>query len=252
MNIRPLNFFIFIFGLFLIIQPQAYSQDNTDHAAWGWIRVDGNLDDLSSEESRQTKFPYSIEWHYRLKNDAQDFSQFILRPMLGYNLDENQTLWVGYALITQERQGEIVNEQRMFQMITFKGKVPTTPIMYMASVRLEERTLENHEEFNYRIRQSLRLALPLVENKNFKLSLIFQDEIFLRLNKTQWAGDSGFDQNRLYIGLEHQTKIGNTPISLNVGYMNVYGPTKTTHLINVGVKVNITRARPRKQLNPKH
>ncbi len=246
MKIRLLSFLIFIFALFLILQPKAFSQDDIDRAAWGWIRVDGNLDDLSSEESRQTKLPYSIEWQYRLKNDGQDFSQLILRPMLGYNLDENQTLWVGYALITQERQGDIVNEQRIFQMITFKGKVPTTPIVYLASVRLEERTLENYEEFNYRLRQSLRLALPLVENKNFKLSLIFQDEIFLRLNKTQWTGDSGFDQNRLYIGLEHQTKIRNTPISFNAGYMNVYSPTKTTHLINVGVKINITRARPRK------
>jgi hypothetical protein len=242
------NIFIFILYLFIGIHiPEAYTQDDTDHTTWSWLRVDGQLDDSSSQESKQSKFPYTIEWHYRLKNDAQDFSQFILRPMLGYNLNESQTLWVGYALITQERQGEIVNEQRLFQMITFKGKISDSPVVYLASTRLEERVLENYDELNFRLRQSLRIAIPLMENKNFKLSLIFQDEVFLRLNQTQWAGQKGFDQNRFYIGLEHQTKIGNTPVFFNAGYMNLYTPTRTTHMINVGVRININnKKKPRR------
>jgi hypothetical protein len=184
-----------------------------------------------------------------MKNDAQDFSQFILRPMLGYNLNEHQTLWVGYALITQERQGEIVNEQRLFQMVTFKGKISDSPLVYLASTRLEERVLENYDELNLRLRQSLRLAIPLMGNKNFKLSLVFQDEVFIRLNQTQWAGPKGFDQNRLYIGLEHQTKIGDTPFTFNAGYMNLYTPLKTTHMINVGVKININNKKKPRKLN---
>jgi hypothetical protein len=247
MRFIPLSFLLTLLVTFVSFSPEAYTQDDTDHTAWSWLRVDGQLDDLSSQESKQTKFPYTIEWHYRLKNDAQDFSQFLLRPMLGYNLNEQQTLWVGYALITQERQGEIVNEQRLFQMITFKGKISDSPVVYLASTRLEERVLENHDELNLRLRQSLRIAIPLMENKNFKLSLIFQDEVFLRLNQTQWAGARGYDQNRLYIGLEHQTKIGNTPVAFNAGYMNLHTPTKTTHMINVGVRININnKKKPRK------
>lgn len=245
----PFSLILTILLILLSFAPEAYTQDNTDHTAWSWIRVDGELDDFSSQESTQSKFPYSIEWHYRMKNDAQDFSQFILRPMLGYNLNEHQTLWVGYALITQERQGEIVNEQRLFQMVTFKGKISDSPLVYLASTRLEERVLENYDELNLRLRQSLRLAIPLMENKNFKLSLVFQDEVFIRLNQTQWAGPKGFDQNRLYIGFEHQTKIGNTPFTFNAGYMNLYTPLKTTHMINVGVKININNKKKPRKLN---
>ena len=249
MRFTPLSFLLTLLVTLASFAPEAYTQDDTDHTAWSWVRVDGQLDDLSSQESKQTKFPYSIEWHYRLKNDAQDFSQFILRPMLGYNLNEKQTLWVGYALITQDRQGEIVNEQRLFQMITFKGKVSDSPMVYLASTRLEERVLENYDELNLRLRQSLRIAIPLMENKNFKLSLIFQDEVFLRLNETQWAGARGYDQNRLYIGLEHQTKIGNTSVAINAGYMNLHTPTKTTHMINVGVRININNKKKPRKIN---
>jgi hypothetical protein len=248
MKIKLLKLIFLNLSLIFTFTNLAFSQDNPDNTVWSWVRVDGVLDEQSKIESNQTKFPYSIEWHYRLKNDAQDFSQFLLRPMLGYNLDENQTLWVGYALITQDRQGEIVNEQRLFQMITIKGKVLNSPVLFLSSTRLEERMLEDYDDLNLRLRQSLRLAIPLIQNKNYKLSLIFQDEVFLRLNQTQWAGQRGYDQNRLYLGVEHQTTIGKTPITFNAGYMNLHTPSRTTHMVNVGVRININnnKKKPRK------
>ena len=65
-----------------------------------------------------------------------------------------------------------------------------------------------------------------------------QDEVFLRLNES-WAGKQGYDQNRAVLGLEVKTKIKNTPVTFNVGYMNVHTPTKMSHGINVGVRINI-------------
>lgn len=223
------------------------AQDLKDETIWSWIRLEGSLDQNDQDEANSNKLPYSIEWHYRLKNDARDFHQVLLRPMIGYNLDNNSTIWLGYAWIGQDMNGNFVNEHRLFQMVTTKGKVGETPVLYLAGARLEQRVLENQEELNHRLRMSLRFSIPLAQNKNYKLSLIFQDEVFVRLNQTNWAGAQGYDQNRFYIGLEHQTKIKDTPVSFNAGYQYLHTPSKGTHMLNVGVRININQGKKTKK-----
>ena len=103
--------------------------NNIDTQAWGWTRVEGELDPVDSSVL-ENPIQYSMEMHYRLKNDLNDFSQLLLRPMLGYKLTETSTLWVGYALIHQDRSGTIVNEHRSFQMISYSSKLGKLPVVF--------------------------------------------------------------------------------------------------------------------------
>jgi len=204
-------------------------QDNTDQQAWSWTRVEGEIDPL--EQSLLEKpIQYSMEIHYRLKNDMSDFHQLLLRPMLGYKLDDTSTIWFGYAYIGQDRNGNFVNEHRTFQMITYSAKIGKTPIVFVGNTRLEQRMLENEQELNHRVRQMVRVSADLFKLRNGTFALFFQDELFLRLNETNWSGRSGFD---------HKTKINNTPVTFSAGYMNNQFPNQNVHGVNVGVRITI-------------
>jgi len=119
----------------LVVSITSFAQDNnTDSQAWSSTRVEGEIDasDLSILEK---PMQYSMEIHYRLKNDMSDFSQLILRPMLGYKLDDTSTIWFGYAYIGSDRNGNFVNEHRTFQMITYSAKIAKTPIVFVGNTR---------------------------------------------------------------------------------------------------------------------
>jgi len=223
----------------LVVSITSFAQDNnTDSQAWSSTRVEGEIDasDLSILEK---PMQYSMEIHYRLKNDMSDFSQLILRPMLGYKLDDTSTIWFGYAYIGSDRNGNFVNEHRTFQMITYSAKIAKTPIVFVGNTRLEQRMLENEQEMNHRIRQMVRVSADLFKLRNGTFALFFQDELFLRLNSTNWSGQSGFDHNRLVIGIDYKTKIKNTPVTISAGYMNNQFPNQTVHGVNVGVRITI-------------
>jgi hypothetical protein len=222
--------------------------NNVDNQAWSWTRVEGEID--PTEQSLLDKpLQYSMEIHYRLKNDMSDFHQLLLRPMLGYKLDDTSTIWFGYAYIGQDRNGNFVNEHRTFQMITYSAKIGKTPIVFVGNTRLEQRMLENEQEMNHRIRQMVRFSADLFKIKNGTFALFFQDELFLRLNETNWSGKSGFDHNRLVIGIDYKTKIKNTPVTFSAGYMNNQFANQSVHGVNVGVRITIPskKSKPRRR-----
>lgn len=216
-----IQFFLFQILFSLTTAHAQYRPDDT--VLWKWIRVDGVLSTPEDLEILKDRIVYSIETQYRLKNDLEDFHQLLLRPMLGYKIDETRTLWLGYTYVAQDVNGEIVSENRLFQMITYSAKLNKSPVVFMGNTRLEQRFIENDSELAFRLRQLLRVSFDLFSlNPETKVGLFFQDEIFLRLNDS-WAGQSGYDQNRAVVGLEFKTKIKNTPVSFNVGYMNEIG-----------------------------
>ncbi len=55
---------------------------------------------------------------------------------------------------------------------------------------------------------------------NPDLSLIGYDELFFGLNDTDWGARSGFDRNRLFLGVGW--RLGKSRHSLEIGYLNQY------------------------------
>jgi hypothetical protein len=229
--------FILIFILSLSFSSLAQHR-TTDSALWSWTRFEGEIDP-DQAETLLGPLPYSMEIHYRLKDGINEFNQFLLRPMLGYKLDDTSTIWFGYAYIGQDRDGRYVGEHRLFQMITYSGRLGKTPVVFIGNTRIEQRILEDDFELNHRIRQTFRFSAELFKIQGGTFHLFFQDEVFFRLNQTKWAGKSGFDQNRLVIGIDFKTNIGNSPATISAGYMNNLTPTQVFHGVNVGAKITI-------------
>lgn len=223
--------------------------DSTDTQAWNSLRVEGEFNP-EAQTLFETPLQYSMEFHYRLKNDVTNFSQLLLRPMLGYKLSETSKLWVGYTLIHQDRKGQLVNEHRSFQMITYSGKLGKSPIVFIGNTRIEQRSLENEQETNFRIRQMLRLSIDLFKIDQSTVALFFQDELLVRLNSTPWAGQKGFDHNRLNIGLDYKTKMNNVPVTISTGYMQNNFNNLTVTGVNTGIKITIPNKKKKKPLIP--
>jgi hypothetical protein len=232
------KYLLILFYIFTISTVEAQFNP-TDFISWNWIRFEGTIDRPEDLEPKNDKLAYSMEIHYRLKNNASDFNQLLLRPMLGYKVDEDTTLWLGTTLVEFEKNGEILSEYRVFQMISYGHKLNKLPIVLLGNTRVEERFLEGEDEMNLRIRQLLRASIEIFKFENSSLSLIFQNEYFLRLTDTEWAGAKGFDQNRFMLGLDYKTKLGNVPATFTIGYLNNVTPRGTTHGVGVGVRLII-------------
>ena len=82
----------------------------------------------------------------------------------------------------------------------------------------------------------MRVSLPI--NRINNLHLLFWDEVFWNMNDTQWAGDNGFNQNRLFTGLMFKY---NGASRFEIGYLNQYinGTNGSSNQINHVLSSNI-------------
>jgi hypothetical protein len=203
-----------------------------DHHIWNTLRIEGNIDINAEDE-----LPFSIELHHRLRDNMQNFHQFLIRPMIGQRLNDQTTLWYGVAYIATDVQGEIVEEYRLFQLLTYNTKIKDS-VLLVSGTRLEQRFVEHDDLVNHRLRQMIRITFPIWQKNQHRLDLFIANELFLRLNQTQWAGNRGFDQNRFVIGIDFRTHLHHQPVILNGGYMmNTMGNGQNIHGVQVGIRI---------------
>ena len=178
----------------------------SDVQSWNAIILNGAINEGS---------PWQLwfDGHLRFKDDAHELGTSIFRPGLGYRVNQDLTLWLGYARITSDVGDNNVDEDRIWQQATF----PITHIMgqpLTGRTRLEQRLRPNGPgDTGHRLRQFVRWATPL----NDTWSWVVWDELFIGLNDSDWGQRSGFDQNRFYTGPAWQI---DPQWRLEMGYMH--------------------------------
>mgnify|MGYP001208480438 FL=1 len=189
--------------LFLINIFSVKSQDNN---IGNWLIYFGNKD-LNS----------SLNWHHEIQhrnyNILGELEQLLVRTGLGYNVNENNNILLGYGFIDSRNKAiesnEIlkVNEHRIYQQFISKQVIGKIKIQHR--YRFEQRFIE--DDFKLRYRYFLSLNLPLLKtNKKYYISAY--NEIFIDASQ-----ENSFDRNRIYGGLGYQL---NSNIKLELGYMN--------------------------------
>lgn len=146
--------------------------------------------------------------------DGRNFSQLILRPAAGYQLNKNVSLWQGYAWVPSNIPTRR-DEHRIYQQLQVNNSF--TKLAMVNRTRLEQRWIEGTGGTAVRARHMLRLAIPFTESK--KWSWILYDELFINLNGPQGAPKAGFDQNRIFVGLN---RTFNRNVNAEIGYINNY------------------------------
>lgn len=184
-------------------------------------------------------------WHYWFDAQARYFdlgsgtNQYLVRPGLGYEINNNLTAWAGYARFrARNRSGDTADENRFWQQLTWTAGHWQNGRISMRT-RLEQRSVSAGDDLGLVLRFLAKYVRPIAGDR--KTSLILAIEPFVDLRDTDWGGDSGLGQNRAYIGI-------GWPVSdrlfIEAGYMNQYiwsdrGEDRNNHVGVVNFKVKL-------------
>lgn len=156
-----------------------------------------------------------FDGHARFREGGETLDTTILRPGIGYRVNNRLDLWVGYAEVTNRRSGPDVKEHRLWQQATY-------PVARIAGgavsgrTRLEQRAREGGDDTGWRLRQFIRWSRPVAGTP---VAAVVSNETFIAFNDTDWGQQDGFDQNRAFVGLAWQAT---GKVRVEGGYLNQY------------------------------
>ena len=220
----------------------AEARSSVDHDAALWLMLFGQG---RFEESERTlgRLRWWLDIQQREFGDGSD--QTLLRPGLGYQMDDATSVWLGYAWIdTSAASGPTTNEHRIWQQLLWTMQLwqgRARPSVLTSRTRLEQRFLDNGDDVGWRARQLVKLTRPF--DFEPRLGLAAYDEIFFNLNDTDWGASSGLDQNRLFAGLAWTFDEARR-FTLEVGYLNQFlyrsgSEDDMNHILNINLLVNL-------------
>ena len=172
-----------------------------------------------------------LDVQLRTKEDfVEHLSQFIFRPGITYYLSDAAKLTAGYAYIRHypaDNHSKVAQpEHRPWQQLQWHTRY--AQLRTMQWLRLEERyrknilndsTLGNGYQFNFRLRYNFLLQVPLTTGTvgAGDFSFIVNDEIHINFGRQILYNT--FDQNRFFLGFAYHL---NANDNLQFGYMNQY------------------------------
>lgn len=205
----------------------ARCQTIDDEGQWTALFSQGELGGSS-------RLRWWFDGHLRLLDDADGFNQSIVRPGIGWSLTDDLVVWGGYGWIhTSPLAGDNFDEHRIWQQFTWSGG--NDALTFALRPRLEQRFLETGDDTGLRFRQLVRVQHQLSSEP--RLTLVAWDEFFIHLNDTDWGAQTGFDQNRLFVGIgwKHDP---DCPLRTEIGYLNQTintptGPDRVNHILSI-------------------
>jgi hypothetical protein len=219
--------------LYHSIPGYAAGQDDI-FGVWGTVKLQGDFKILSPDLN---KVKWVVMNQTRTRDDSPKGSRFfqdLLFGQVGYQLNNNLSLWVGYAHTwTSPLSKSSFQESRPYQDFVWSQAISTFKLVSRS--RMEQRIRETTGDTGYRARQLLKIShpLPLIDG----LSIYVGDEVLFYMNENKF-GKKGFSENRVFSGLSYQVikKAG-----LDLGYMGQYvdtisGKNIFTHNIQVNFR----------------
>jgi hypothetical protein len=183
---------------------------------------------LGDENSR---WLWWLDLHARFSDHAEGFEQSIFRPGFGYQLDGNQSLWMGYGWIaTQGTDERFSQEHRIWQQHIWSGSHHEWD--WLCRSRLEQRFFDTEGDLGLRYRQFLKANYW--PDRSGAWYLTAYNEIFVHLNDTRWGANAGLDRNRLFVGIGFRPGPAGVR-GVEIGYLNQWAnrnnrPNRMTHI----------------------
>ena len=184
-SVAAVAFFVVLSGA-----TEVRSETVNDQGVWLALFAQDNL-------GGSDRLKWWFDGHLRFLDDANGFHQSIVRPGIGWSINDQLAIWAGYGWIqTEPLSGSTFAEHRAWQQATWsRGNEQFT---FALRSRLEQRFLETGDDTGWRFRQLVRFQHHLPELQ--QLSFVTWDEAFFHLNDTDWGATAGFDQNRAFVG----------------------------------------------------
>lgn len=176
----------------------------------------------------------SVEIVGRIADDRTRPSQVEARFEMGRKLGERTSLWAGYVHVVSYNLGrrDGIEDQAVEQLNWNLGKIG--PLELRSRTRLEQRFIVGNDHTAWRMREQLRLALPIGRGK---LSAVLWTEPFVALNRTAATGRT-FEQLRSFAGVSLRVS---PHAEVEFGYINqrLYRVSGTTVNHAVPLVLNI-------------
>jgi hypothetical protein len=218
--------------LLAFVSPRAFAAEQ-EPGIWA---IFSSTDTLRSDDDGTMRWRYWFDAQARFFDLGNGDNQYLLRPGVGYDLNDNFTVWAGYARFrSRNSAGDYADEDRFWQQLTWTAARRAHGMLSMR-VRLEERSLSTGDDLGLVLRYMARYTKPLGESgrRDFVASL----EPFVSLRETDWGGRSGLRQNRLSLGVAWKLS---GMMSLETSYMNAYswadsGEDRMHHIAVINLK----------------
>ena len=168
------------------------------------------------------KFEALADVQVRSADKFVHFETLLLRGGLGYKLNDNHSVALGYTYKgdwTKEEGNSMYNsENRMYEQYLFNTNIKKTPFTFR--FRQEQRFIKDTDnyQFSQRSRVFLSFQFPLAANADFSKGLYstVQNELFVNTQHKERVNNSFFDQNRPFISIGYRW---NKKIDTEIGYM---------------------------------
>ncbi|MEM6413677.1 MAG: DUF2490 domain-containing protein [Pseudomonadota bacterium] len=208
------------FGTLVAASTPAKAEDSFQ--LWSALFVNGPVKDDSN-------LLLWFDGHARSMDGVDGLGVSILRPGVGYRLSDNLSGWVGYARVEARQDGAPdVIEDRIWQQATYNFGTVLGGRLSGRS-RLEQRFFNTGSDTAWRWRQFFRYDRPFVDTP---FRFVLWNETFIDLNDTDFGIESGFGQNRTFIGAGWQFS---KPVRVEAGYL--FNPISVPNAADLDVNI---------------
>ncbi|MGZ8249498.1 DUF2490 domain-containing protein [Methylomagnum sp.] len=185
-----------------------------------------------------------LELAPRSKNDGAEFSQLIVRPLLGYKLTKELQVWLGYTWQGEYSSARSIGfdnatHDLMQQLQWVHNFNPDLNFQYR--LRIEQRFFAD-ADVGHRTRHRFRLQYTIPETSVYLIAI---DELFIYFNALnssprEHSVQPGVNQNRSYIGIGYKlTPELNVDTGYQLQYVNNFGaPDLYNHIWFTNVNFN--------------
>lgn len=173
-----------------------------------------------------------LESQERFTNDADRLGQLLVRSLVGYRINKDVNIGVGYAYVLTDPVGPVqLNEHRFYQELNVRLLSTEGGVTLDSRTRLEQRTFEERDDTAWRLRNFVQLRVPISENNK----IVAYTEPFIDLNETG-VQRGGLSIWRNFVGIS-------IPLAKNIdvvpGYLNQHvfrdGQDRSDHTANVNL-----------------
>lgn len=175
--------------------------------------------------------PGPLLWFDAHARRAPGATVVILRPALGLRLSDVVSVYAGYAWIPTMFNGAGRNDEHRFWQQLILAWSLSRGWSFQSRTRTELRFGEG-DDVGFRARQFVRLGwVP----GSGPLGVVMWDELFLGLRDTDWGNVAGYDQNRLFVGIQ---LAGRDWGRTEVGYLLVHlnrSPNLLAHVLSLNL-----------------
>ena len=208
-----------------------------DNAGGAWAIL--SAADHFGTDNEPSRWRYAFDTQYRYFDRAGGLTTVLIRPSIGYELQPGLAVFAGYGYFESELAGGSTrHENRIFEQLSWSALRRDWGTLSLRT-RLEQRYIQGADDAGLWLRQMIRLDVPVGVGRDHRFVLSM--EPFFDLRDTDWGAESGFLQNRSFIGLNVKAA---KKLRIEAGYMNLYvrrraAENLANHLLVVNFRVDL-------------